>query len=1082
LLADNAPGSPQAVVLNGTGVAVPAAALAPSLLMFGTEDINVPSSPLRVRLSNDGTAALGGITIGLTGANAADFALSNNTCLSSLSAGSSCTVSVTFTPSATGARNATLQFADDAANSPQSVPLSGAGALAATTLQYIQAPPAAIAAGSSIGVLSVGVYTSQSMLVTSSSTSIQVTIAGPNAFFSSQTQTAVAGVASFDFTNVPLSVAGQYEVAAISVGLNSASAATMVAPQASAAQMNVTGFPSPAYSNVSYTFTVSVTDPFGNPITNYSGTVMLSSSDPSAVFAPATYTFVAADMGAHTFTAALVTLGSQSISATDGVLFGMESDIQVNAWPQFVVNTLMDDSGAALCDGNEACSLRSAINQANTLGAGDITMDTSQFSGTPPFTSVLMNGLLELSANINITGPGATQFLISGDDASTVLQVDAAAIATISGVTVTQGNSAGNGGGIANAGTLTLSSVAVTNSAAAASGGGIYNTGSLAVNSSTISANSAALNGGGVASGGTLTLYDSTISGNTAAGNGGGIDNSGTLSVPQSTLAMNAAADGAGIENEATGLLTLVQSTISANTATGETGRTLSNQNDADGSITILESIVAGNASPGGDCLNCGTQTSFNLFDVPAAALKLGPLASNGGPAQTMVPLLGSPAIGAGSVELAANPGVPQSLLFDQRGEGFSRVVNGSVDLGSVQSNAGPALSLALLVAASSVAGQSLSVTVSALTSADNPAGSFTDTVHFASSDPLAILPADYTFADADDGSRAFSITLESSGSQTITVTDLQNAVLTATQAVSDAPAAPSAITAAAGSGQSAAVSTTYTTALQAKVADAFGNPVPGVSVLFTAPASGASGSFANLGAAASVQTASNGLATAPAFVANATAGQFTVTATTGELTAAAFTLTNTQPPGYTVSANPTSLTITQGQSGSTTLTLTPVGGFSGTISLSCTGLPANADCTFAPSQAVLTGNNQPVMATLTVNTAATNGQLSRLLPVLRHAPGSGAHEKLLALLGAVLLAAPLGWRSSRMFRRRHIFAISAFFVIALAALGLAACGVTSSHSTQTQATAPGTYPIDVVAAVGNKSQTALVTITVVSD
>ena len=677
-LADNAAGAPQAAPLTGTGVAAPNAILSLTVLTFGTQGVGVVSAPMPVTLTNTGTGALTGLAISVTGTNSADFGQTNN-CSATLAVNASCTVSVTFTPGATEARSASLQFADNASNSPQSVALSGTGVLSPVKLVYTTAPPNSIIAGGTIGLISVAVETAQSMIVTNSNASIQVTITGPNGFSQSLTHGVISGVATFDFSAVNLNTAGEYTAGATSTDLQSTSAITTVTAKTTAPQMNLTGFPSPAFSNVAHTFTISVSDTFGNAITSYAGTVTLTSSDSFALFSPAVYTFVPNDLGARLFTGTLVTLGQQNIFVSDGVLQTAKT-IQVNARPQFVVNAQADDGGRALCDGSEACSLRSAINQSNTLGAGDITVDTSQFVGLPPFTSTLANGALELNGSINITGPGPSQFAISADGESGVFQVDAGTVATISGLGVKFGSVIGNGGGIANAGTLTLTNVAVTNSTAGANGGGIYSTGNLTVNLSAISGNSATLNGGGIASSGTLTFYDSTISGNAAAGSGGGITNSGLLTVPQSTLSGNQAVDGSAIANEVTGTLTLAQSTVSGNATTGQAGATVANANTAPGAVTILNSIVAGNISASGDCPNCMAQVGFNVFDVAAGTLNLGALADNGGPTNTMVPAVGSPVIGAGSVALALSPGVPQSLANDQRGEGFVRVVNASVD------------------------------------------------------------------------------------------------------------------------------------------------------------------------------------------------------------------------------------------------------------------------------------------------------------------------------------------------------------------------------------------------------------------
>jgi len=116
----------------------------------------------------------------------------------------------------------------------------------------------------------------------------------------------------------------------------------------------------------------------------------------------------------------------------------------------------------------------------------------------------------------------------------------------------------------------------------------------------------------------------------------------------------------------------------------------------------------------------------------------------------------------------------------------------------------------------------------------------------------------------------------------TYTVTATINA-LTANFSLTNTVAAPVATNIAvfAGSPQSAAVTTPFATALQVRVTDASTNPVGGVSVTFTAPGSGASGTFSG---SATVTTNGSGIATAPAFTANQTAGSYNVTATAGAL------------------------------------------------------------------------------------------------------------------------------------------------------------------------------------------------------
>jgi hypothetical protein len=90
--------------------------------------------------------------------------------------------------------------------------------------------------------------------------------------------------------------------------------------------------------------------------------------------------------------------------------------------------------------------------------------------------------------------------------------------------------------------------------------------------------------------------------------------------------------------------------------------------------------------------------------------------------------------------------------------------------------------SLQLTAPASFTGGTALNFTVTA----QNPVGASADTsfigkVRFTSSDPQAVLPADYTFTTTDNGTQSFGATLKGSGSQTITATDMVNGAITGT-------------------------------------------------------------------------------------------------------------------------------------------------------------------------------------------------------------------------------------------------------------------------------------------------------------
>ncbi|MBA0088835.1 MAG: DUF11 domain-containing protein [Acidobacteria bacterium Pan2503] len=102
-------------------------------------------------------------------------------------------------------------------------------------------------------------------------------------------------------------------------------------------------------------------------------------------------------------------------------------------------------------------------------------------------------------------------------------------------------------------------------------------------------------------------------------------------------------------------------------------------------------------------------------------------------------------------------------------------------------------------------------------------------------------------------------------------------------------------ITATSGTPQSATINTAFAAPLVATVKDVGGNPVAGVTVTFSAPSTGASGSFA--GGINTAVTNASGVATSAVFTANGTAGSYTVTASVaGVATPANFALTNTAP------------------------------------------------------------------------------------------------------------------------------------------------------------------------------------------
>jgi hypothetical protein len=155
-ITDNARGSPQTVSLSGTGKltastpTAPEDGLSPTSLAFGNLSVGTSSTPQTATLSNSGNAPLNITSLVLTGTNASDFA-QTNTCGSSVAAGANCTISVAFTPSASGSRTASVSITDNASGSPQSVSLTGAGNNPQPTLTSLS--PASAVVGAAVQTL-----------------------------------------------------------------------------------------------------------------------------------------------------------------------------------------------------------------------------------------------------------------------------------------------------------------------------------------------------------------------------------------------------------------------------------------------------------------------------------------------------------------------------------------------------------------------------------------------------------------------------------------------------------------------------------------------------------------------------------------------------------------------------------------------------------------------------------------------------------------------------------------------------------------------------------------------------------------
>jgi hypothetical protein len=275
-------------------------------------------------------------------------------------------------------------------------------------------------------------------------------------------------------------------------------------------------------------------------------------------------------------------------------------------------------------------SLRDAILQANANSEADTILfgDGSGTGGTnfldvTPDVITLTSGAITFAGDTaltTVTGSGANLLTVSGGGTQQVFWINSGISASLTGMTITGGQVTGDGGGVNNFGTLTMTDCTVSGNSATSKGGGLANqAGATAtLTGSTISGNMADFQGGGIQNQGSLTLIECTVSGNSAtngAGSSGGINTQGGAAVliaVDTTISGNSANFGGGLS--ANGTATLTNCTISGNSATTGGGGI----NSYTANMTLTNCTVSGNqtgpsGNGGGIILNFGSLSLLNL-------------------------------------------------------------------------------------------------------------------------------------------------------------------------------------------------------------------------------------------------------------------------------------------------------------------------------------------------------------------------------------------------------------------------------------------------------------------------------------
>ena len=410
----------------------------------------------------------------------------------------------------------------------------------------------------------------------------------------------------------------------------------------------------------------------------------------------------------------------------------------------YIANIIQDNSattgGGISADSTSIVTIANANVENNTAtedggGFGVFGFNNFRSGGQPRGTDVLIRDTTIANNVSNDDGGG--------------IYLGPNRVATINN-TVISDNSANEGGGIYNRGTLSCDSCTIASNTSTTSGGGggislgnypnsgtvstatisgsiiennevsssfgsgggikLDNYTSLIMDNSIVRGNSAGRRGGGItgAAQSDYTITNSTISGNSALQGGGLAARGAEGSMSNSTIANNVAEIGGGVYIQNINKVNSFDSvTLANNTATDQGGGLyVKSFGNTPTEIAFANSIVAGNSATnaGNDVFQDAPtpfdiQFDFSLIEDPAGAPiaggdnltgrdpLLGPLSNNGGPTPTMGLTEGSPALDAGDPALVA--GQSSTPEFDQRGTGFTRVLNARIDMGAFEGTIG---------------------------------------------------------------------------------------------------------------------------------------------------------------------------------------------------------------------------------------------------------------------------------------------------------------------------------------------------------------------------------------------------------
>ncbi|GAB4217635.1 MAG: hypothetical protein OHK0012_22750 [Synechococcales cyanobacterium] len=419
-------------------------------------------------------------------------------------------------------------------------------------------------------------------------------------------------------------------------------------------------------------------------------------------------------------TAIRLTVSDSTLSANYAVSLGGG----IRALTSTVSNTTLSGNSAGTQGGGiDASGTFGTARVSNSTLSGNSAEDGGGIFATSVsvFYSTISTNFAEssgggISSGIAIVVDSTLNSNSAGNDGGGI----ASGTAIVSNSTLS-GNSAENNGGGIHSIRASLSKSTLSDNTASVNGGGL-NALQVIVSQSTLSGNSSGSNGGGIFSGiyGYVTVSNSTLSGNSAGADGGGIRATSTATVRNSTFYNNRSSSGIGNSlvfaagtfannltvNAASGssevrvpggtnAVSIRHNVLRANTSNvlyvSDVAGTLTIQNNTIFTVgtAIAASNVTGSITISGNVVNNSSPALNTFLDTTLADNSTTILAGDPNvgqePVLTHALVTDSPAIDAGDNALALDVNGTTPLATDQRGSGFTRIVNTTVDVGAFE-------------------------------------------------------------------------------------------------------------------------------------------------------------------------------------------------------------------------------------------------------------------------------------------------------------------------------------------------------------------------------------------------------------